>query len=495
MNLSSRTAAGRSRSADEGAFLRPNVVHTTGSASSAHPAASPHAWKRVLQERIWSPHGPKGLAARSVLMLLVWHADASGRTWLGIQTIANKIGAGSLRTIRNALDALVRDGWLRSTPQTWASLTTEQTSAGRPTPRRGDVGQAPNLYVVLDGRGNAVSSDALSKSVTLSRPRLARVTSFDLKSIPLEDHCRNDQRGPGQKEQGEPLADLHGDLDPKGSRSWIESAERVSDVGPSTHNVSEVRDEGPNVLGAWSVIVEAHADKTKAVYGLPPLPPDLKRDQQQALAECLEGAAADVCAKLRERTGIERDVRDMQRELATRVMQLYFKRDNEHLRRVKHALRDLPREFHARITEAMQMLLRESHDAQKPRPTQSEKRFVETTKPAERPITLPQAEAAQVNTAREARRLLEVLGAAPTREEGPPRQSVEPMRHDKPTVQDKPIAGTETTARPGAPRWGAVGPRPVKVRTALSTLLDGLEGDSDRDETVRSVGGSVPGSG
>ncbi len=63
-----------------------------------------------------------------------------------------------------------------------------------------------------------------------------------------------------------------------------------------------------------------------------------------------------------------------------RVMQLYFKRDNEHLRRVKHALRDLRREFHARITEAVQLMLRESQDTTKPRQTQLETRIVETNK-------------------------------------------------------------------------------------------------------------------
>jgi len=484
MNLSSRTAAGRSRSADEGAFLRLNVGHTTGPEPSAQPAASAHAWKRVLQERIWSQHGPKGLAARSVLLLLIWHADASGRTWLGIQTIASKIGAGSQRTVRNALDTLVRDGWLKSTPQTWATLTAEQSAAGRPTPRRGDVGQAPNLYVVLDGHGNPVTFDAVTTSTTVPRPGLARVTSFDLKQVMRGGPGQKSQGSPGQNEQGEPLADLHDDLDPKGSPSRIASAERALRVRQSTHHFIKVSDDD-GWLTTWSIIVETHTAKTKAVYSLPPLPPDLKREQQKVLADSLNGAATEVCAKLRERTDIERDEHDVRRELAARVMQLYFKRDNEHLRRVKHALRDLPREFHARLTEAMQLILRESHDATKPRQTHADEKFVKTITPAERAPARQTGEAAQVITAREARRLLDVLGAAPKPEEPsirPSREHQQTMptsnagieanddcpertRRDKPQVQDKPAVSADVTAPAGAPRWGNVGPRPTKVRT------------------------------
>ncbi|HRI68965.1 MAG TPA: hypothetical protein PK156_32265 [Polyangium sp.] len=189
------------------------------------------------------------------------------------------------------------------------------------------------------------------------------------------------------------------------------------------------------------------------MYGLPPLAPDVKHAQQQALAECLEGAALDVQAKLRARTGIERSANDVQRELATRVMNLYFKRDNEHLRRVKHALRDLPREFHARITEALQMLLRDSHDAEKPRPEKRETKLVETNRPVTQVTSMP-ANAAQVITAREARRLLDTLGGASSRDEaavwpsGPRELPMRPNHQDvasspgtgqdKPRVRDKP---------------------------------------------------------
>jgi len=412
MNLSSRTAAGRSRSADGDFFSFGNVVHTTNGDTSAVSGVSPYSWKRALQERIWSGNGPKGLVARSVLALLLWHADANGRVWLGIQAIANKTGAGSLRTVRNALDSLVRQGWLRSTSQTWASLTAEQAAAGRPVPRRGDVGQAPNLYFLLDGGGKTAGNHEPSNAPSAPHPGLARV-SFEPQTMPRPG--QNDQGDQGQKSRGEPLADLHHDLDPKGSRSRMERAERSQRIGRSTLRRSKNHQETSRWLDAWNVIVETHTEKTTAMYGLPPLAPDVKREQQQALAECLDGAASDVGAKWLHRTGIARDVLDVRRELATRVMQLYFKRDNEHLRRVKHALRDLPREFHARITEAMQAMLREIHDLQKPRQTRPEVQFVETIKPVERPApTL--ADAAHVNTAQEARRLLEALGGASSRE-------------------------------------------------------------------------------
>jgi hypothetical protein len=355
---------------------------------------------------------------------------------------------------------------------------------------------------VLDGKGNAVTSDIQPTSIELPRMGLTRVSTLVSDALqpqqPTEGPRQNDQGGPGQIGQGGPLADLPSDLDPKGSPSRIECAESAPRAEQNTHHSSKVRTDDHTWLGTWNVIVEAHADKTKAVYGLPPLAPDLKRENQQALAECLDGAALDVRAKLRARTGTERDVVDVQRELATRVMQLYFKRDNEHLRRVKHALRDLPREFHARITEAMQLLLRESHDATKPRQTQPETRIVETNKPARPPTPQPTTDAAQVITAREARRLLDALGATPPREEPSKQASTEhklPMRpklddvetsvdrperssQDKPSVQDKPHA----SARTGAPRWGAVGPRPAKVRRVAKVRLDELDGEVESVE-------------
>jgi hypothetical protein len=237
-------------------------------------------------------------------------------------------------------------------------------------------------------------------------------------------------------------------------------------------------------------LVQAHAEKTKSVYGVAPLPPDLKRDQRQSVAECLDGTAVDLAAKLRER-GMERELVQVRQDLAGRVMSLYFKRDNEHLRRVKHALRDLPREFHARIIEAMQAILRESHDdAKSPRQTvvleleQTVRPKVEKAaevvkiEATEKPI--PQAMAA--NTAREARRIMEVLNATPSREEPskarkaeptpqPTKAKAEPARTEPQQPQEtgnERATASQTVqrsiGRPGAPRWGALGPTPAKVR-------------------------------
>lgn len=409
MNLSSRTAAGRSRSADGDLFSLQNVVHPTKTLRSTQIPISPHGWKRGHQDKIWSNQGPKGLAARSVLALLLWHADANGRVWLGIQAIANKIGAGSLRTVRNALDSLVQQGWLRSTSHTWATLSAEQTAAGRPVPRRGDEGQAPNLYVLLDGTGKSAGSDEPSPAPVPRRPGLARVSS-EQSAASTPGH--NDQGGPLQKWQGVPRADLPDDLDPKGSGSKMVGDENPRQGNRDTHLFSKIRVDGSGWSKTWKVIVEAHTEKTKSVYGVPPLPPDLKRAQQQALAECLEGAALDVRAKWQARTGVAREIQDVQSELTTRVMHLYFKRDNEHLRRVKHALRDLPREFHARITEAMQLMLRESVDEQSPRPLRRNSTFVETTSLMKPTVPVPSVDAGQGMTIREARRLLEVLNGA-----------------------------------------------------------------------------------
>jgi len=329
--------------------------------------------------------------------------------------------------------------------------------------------------VLLDGCGRTAGTDEPANVPTVQRPGLARVS---LEPQTASAHGQNDQGSPLQKCGGVPLADLHHDLDPKGSRSKIASAERARRVGKSTHRFSKFGDGGSRWLETWNVIVEAHSEKTKAVYGLPPLPPDLKRAQQQALAECLDGAAADVAARLRDRTSVERNVRDVQRELVTRVMQLYFKRDNEHLRRVKHALRDLPREFHARITEAMQLMLRESHDLQKPRQPLPEMKFVETSKPIERPGAVP-SEAVQMNTAHEARRLLEVLGGAVASDKSAMERVTDPVQ------QDKPIPGTRAGARPGAPRWGAVGPRPTNGHIVANSA--GKYHNELGDERVKAV--------
>lgn len=233
----------------------------------------------------------------------------------------------------------------------------------------------------------------------------------------------------------------------------------------------------------------------------------MKRGERMALAACLDGASTEVAAKLLAR-GIERELVDVRRELAERAMVRYFRNDTPHLRKTKHALRDLPREFHARITDAMQGLLRESHDTKAPRRT-AELELEQTTewrtveKPAEmaksdvvekpvevaKPVErLPQSMPA--NTAREARRIMEVLNATPSREEPfkpskaeasplsqptrpeleQPRQQAKEPAPDLPNVS-QPVQ--RSMGRPGAPRWGALGPSPAKVRRVSRPMPEG----------------------
>ncbi|HRI69654.1 MAG TPA: hypothetical protein PK156_35740 [Polyangium sp.] len=319
--------------------------------------------------------------------------------------------------------------------------------------------------------------------------------------------------------------------------------------------------KGAEKLLSWDVLVEAHIEKTKTVYGLPPLPPDLKHADRKALAALLDGAAAEVHAQLHERTGLTHDIAEVRSDLAKRVMHLYFKNDNPHLRRVKHALRDLPREFHARLIEARQALLRESHDAAPPRRVQLEQPIVHvdsvdkpveetkqeqleqpkesstsTHKPAsmegvasaDKPVNVapsktsepaspppPNPPSTSVNTAREARKLLEALSVPSPQQELFKRPSAEvpkptPLKRpvlpewmqaeleqarasaDKPaparkSFEQKPLEDKPSSAPPrgqqverplgrsGAPRWGAVGPRPAKVRRAPKLAPDDVE--------------------
>ncbi|HRI68068.1 MAG TPA: helix-turn-helix domain-containing protein [Polyangium sp.] len=471
-------------------------------------------------------------SAKLVLVTLLEHVDPDGRTWVGIETLAADASIGSTQTVRNALHQLAESGWLQIVQQTWASLTSEQIAAGRKAPRRGDAGQAPNLYIVLDGHGNPASGHA--------GPGLAH--AFGSNSPPkttTSDPPQILEGGPYQKQQGGPLPKLIGDQDPSEDRSMNESVERPRRIDRGTHISSKSRKKGEENLIGWDVLVQAHAEKTKAVYGLPPLAPDLKGDQRNALSEMLEGAAVDVRAQLCTRTGVEHELDEVRRELAKRTMNLYFKRDNEHLRRVKHALRDLPREFHARLTEAMQMLLRESHDAARPRRVQVQeplervefvdkpveiepkKQQILPSPPADKPVEAgasnepkrtaspPQTtSSASMDTAREARRLLEALNTSPQQELFRPSNNVAPtptksaksassehkqaptqrrVSEDKPSqdklapersaekyfepqqFEDQPSAPATRSERPlgrgGAPRWGAIVPRPTTVVT------------------------------
>lgn len=486
MNVT-QTAAGRSRNVVPARVFFPVPANLD---ITSEPTASVPGWKFALNLRIWTVEGPKGSAARNVLAVLLWNSDGEGRTWLGIPAITSKAGLGSERTTRKALERLTTGGWIKQSPQTWSSLTAEQLAVGRKAPRRGDVGQAPNLYTVLASPSRKVTPELPTRS------GLTRTTGSPVDETPLQI-C---QGGREQIGQGGPVVNLPPDPYPVGSISRMESEEGASHA-PNTHLFSQAQEsqEGGAWLVAWSVLVHVHAEKTKKVYGVAPLPPDLKRDARQAVAECLDGTALDLAAKLRDR-GMEREFVQVRQDLAGRVMTLYFKRDNEHLRRVKHALRDLPREFHARIIEAMQAILRESHDANVPRRTPEP--VLELEQPAQGPKAEKAAEvtkieaaekpqAMQANTAREARRLIEALNAAPSGPDSSKPSKGEPTpRPTKPALPEWLTAELEqeqerkrspqlqeanhganapqtvqrSIGRLGAPRWGALGPTPTKAR-------------------------------
>lgn len=504
MNIS-HAAASRTRSEESRAFFPERVSHATESAERSDLQAPSLAWVRPLRTRLLDGDTNLGKNETWVLVKLLEHVDPDGRTWVSIEKIA-KGARLSTQTVRAALQTLAKKGWLRINSQTWTSLNKEQAVLGRKTARRGDTGQAPNLYVVLDGCGNP--------GCEATRPGLVRATP----SNPSPENSTGSpsqisQGSPSQKQEGEPLSKLIGDQDPSEDCSMKGSGESAPRIKPDTHISSKSPKKGEEQSNAWDALVEAHSDKTKSVYGLPPLPPDLKRTDKQALAESLDGAAAEVRAKVRQRTGVDREITEMRRELAERVMSLYFKRDNEHLRRVKHALRDLPREFHARLTEAMQAILRESHDVAPPRRAQTvdqPERVMSEDKPAPNPhkkqleapnqpiesVDKPRKDLS-MSTALEARRLLEALNTSPQQElfrpsrtsaEKPKRAQIESERaqanadkpsQDKPerkTFEDQPSPRFERPlGRTGAPRWGAIGPRPTKMRRAIKPTPDDAE--------------------
>ncbi len=521
-------AASRSRSVESRAFFPERVSQTTTNDTRLSSPPSPNSWKFALADRVWEDEGPSSVQARAVLAVLIRVADTDGQAWPGVRTLMRKTKIKTERTLQKALDDLVRGRWLRIVPQTWASLTDVQTAAGKIAPRRGDIGQATNLYLVLDGRGRPAAPQA--------GPGLARASNGSTDETTPLQICRE---GLPQNDRGGPPANLHPDPDHSGSISKEESAEPVSPVlAPDTHISSEIRKKSGVNLEAWDVLVEAHFEKTKAVYSLPPLRPDLRREQREDLATALDGAATEVRAKLHARTGVEQAFVDVRRDLANRVIHLYFKNDSAHLRRMKHALRDLPREFHARLIEAMNAALRESIDATPPRRAQAApppepvmhadkpieiepKKQAEPTptrgesldKPVETTSQKTPERVVHADVARGARAVLDALKASTPHDEQDkpaapdmqnPAKTALPKRkfvlddeaevsEDKPATdaseQDKPssmpsrkfeqqrsedkpsptLPHEPQVERPlgrgGAPRWGGIGPRPSKVRS------------------------------
>lgn len=354
----------------------------------------------------------------------------------------------------------------------------EQLALGRKTPRRGDVGQAPNLYTVL------ASPSPTLKPETPTRPGLSRTAGISAEETPGQI-CRGLQ---GQISRGEPGADLPPDPDHSGSVSKKVSEGGEAPQPTDTHIFSKAQEGDWSWLDAWNVLVHSHAEKTKTVYGVAPMRPDLRRDDRRAVAECLDGTAVELAAKLRAR-GIERELVHVRQDLASRVIALYFKRDNEHLRRVKHALRDLPREFHARIIEAMQAILRESHDANVPRRT-PELELPARKNSAENAAQLKKTEAAEkplpVTTAQEARRIIEVLSVPSSGPELAKRSNAEPAPSK--TTEDAmsaPQLVQRSPGRAGAPRWGALPPVPAKLRLVSRLQLEPKEALEDVELELR----------
>jgi len=296
---------------------------------------------------------------------------------MSIGTILAKIGAGNVRTVRTAIAKLVKDGWLHVAAMTWTQLAAEQRAIGRPVPRREDDGQATNLYTLRDGQGRPVAPEQRTEPTTAG-PGIARTLpptaeTSEHATLPLAPaeggQGQNCPGGQGQKRPGEPGAKAPLDLDPERSSPRIESGASPSGPQQRTHNLRKCPGEEDHASReAWSDILDAYTAKGSAKYGLPPSKSDvqLRREDRADLVDTLNGAAVEVCAKLRQR-GLERELVSVRRELAARAIQAFFENNSKHLRDTGHALRDLPREFRAKLVRAMEALLRASHDEQRSR--------------------------------------------------------------------------------------------------------------------------------
>jgi hypothetical protein len=294
------------------------------------------------------------------------------------------------------------------------------------------------------------------------------------------------------------VSKLHYDLTPSELTPRKESEKRVALVGPDTPLFSQAqKSQKEDRLDAWNLLEHAHAEKTKGLYGVWPTPPNIKIDLKQAVAKSLDETALELAAKLRER-GMERELAQVRQDLAMRVIKLYFKHDSEHLRRVKHALRDLPLEFDARVIEARQEILRESHDAQSPRRTPEP--VLELKPPAQGPKAEKAAEVVKSDAAEKlmpvevtrelSRRAIELVEANSSKVEPPavarpvveepsptrtkpvlPDWFIEDLEKSRQKAQrpaqehaDEPRTVQRSIGRPGAPRWGALAPTPTKIR-------------------------------
>jgi nucleotide-binding universal stress UspA family protein len=195
---------------------------------------------------------------------------------------------------------------------------------------------------------------------------------------------------------------------------------------------------------------------------------------------------------------VERELEQVRQDLAGRVITLYFKHDSKHLQRVKHALRDLPREFDARLIDARQAILLESYDAQSPRRTLEP--VLELKPPAQGPKAEKAAEVVKSDAAEKlmpvevtrelSRRAIELVEANSSKVEPPavarpvveepsptrtkpvlPDWFIEDLEKSRQKAQrpaqehaDEPRTVQRSIGRPGAPRWGALAPTPTKIR-------------------------------
>jgi hypothetical protein len=255
-----------------------------------------------------------------------------------LETLAREAGV-HVQTARRTMAALsLARRWLAAARMTWRELTAYCRAAGRPLPRRDHLGCGPYLWTVLDGEGRPASEFG----VATPRPGPVRTRPREAAS---PEAPSDEASAPAEGASPAPA-------------SSAPSAPSSADNGT------------PEAEAAWVELVEAHAKRAEAVYGLRPPRPAVSSEQKRTMAEQLAAAAVTLAARMRERTGADVDAADVRPQLAARVVALYFKREGTggYLRRERHPLRDLSREIHARVTEAMEALLREHVEAAPPPP-------------------------------------------------------------------------------------------------------------------------------
>jgi hypothetical protein len=80
------------------------------------PELYAHEWLQKLNQRSESDHGPPTSRARYLLFVLIRHADAEGRTMMPLEALAKRTAIRQMRTLRNTLQKLEKDGWIKLEP-------------------------------------------------------------------------------------------------------------------------------------------------------------------------------------------------------------------------------------------------------------------------------------------------------------------------------------------------------------------------------------------